>query len=479
MPNDDATLKSLTSTPGTVVPGLWGTRTNFAVVLPHSERSIRITAPPCDPAATLRVAGRVTPHDQPSEPIELPIGRTTLEVEVLAADGTTRKVHSIKVTRQAPTPDWERLVEAAPFAARDSAGEMVFNDRMWLLGGYLPHLVADVWSSGNGTTWNHTGDVPDEGGINIPATFAHAGRMWVTGQSGKLFASADGKTWDIVSAAPPWSGRYAVGAAVFQGRMWVLGGSKDGVLYNDVWSSADGVEWKLEAEHAGWSPRQLFSNVVVHRGKLWVIGGGVTSYQPFRAYRDVWCSDDGRSWTKVADEAPWSARIWSSCVVYRDRLWLLSGFRSQPAWENFRDAWHSPDGVTWTRLETEHMWEARHEVCAYVFHDSLWVVAGNAWPLVNDVWRLHIPGLTFTSQPIVEEYVNAQYTYRARADFHASGRPLRYRLVTAPAWLTIEADTGVVRGISPAIGEFPVTIEADDGAGETARQEYALHVITL
>ena len=33
----------------------------------------------------------------------------------------------------------------------------------------------------------------------------------------------------------------------------------------------------------------------------------------------------------------------------------------------------------------------RHEHSAYVFDDRLWIVAGNEWPLVNDVLALHLP----------------------------------------------------------------------------------------
>ena len=52
--------------------------------------------------------------------------------------------------------------------------------------------------------------------------------------------------------------------------------------------------------------------LVVYDRKLWLIGGGITIYHPFKAYRDVWSSSDGKSWTKVTDQAPWPARIWST-----------------------------------------------------------------------------------------------------------------------------------------------------------------------
>jgi hypothetical protein len=250
-------------------------------------------------------------------------------------------------------------------------------------------------------------------------------------------------------------------------------------MWNDLWSSTDGRSWTMECEAAPWSARQLFANVVVHDGQLWVLGGGITSYHPFRAYSDVWRSPDGQSWTRVTEAAPWPARIWSSAVSYRGRLWLFSGFRSEPDWTNLDDVWYSADGQTWHCLATAHVWSARHEVSPYVHQDRLWVVAGNAWPLQDDAWSLEIPGLCFLTQPLVEEFSGARFLYRARADFNASREPVRYRLVDGPAWLSVDENTGVVSGTPPAPGEYPVSLLAYDLAGETARQEWVLHVLPV
>jgi len=40
---------------------------------------------------------------------------------------------------------------------------------------------------------------------------------------------------------------------------------------------------------------------------------------------------------------------------------------------------------------SETVWSSRHEPTCYVYDDSLWVVAGNHWPVQNDVWRLTLP----------------------------------------------------------------------------------------
>ncbi|MEW6750650.1 MAG: cadherin-like beta sandwich domain-containing protein [Candidatus Latescibacterota bacterium] len=528
MSTQDATLQALTTDAGPVSPGFSPGRRSYALRVPHRVGTLRVTAQGRDARALLRLeapgttveaallsstgvpgapvatygppstadpalvrpaepgltaegvaAGRPLAGGVPCEPIPLDPGRNLLRIGVTAADGTTQERYELKVIRGHPAPDWVQVTPAAPWRPRDSAGELVFAGRMWLFGGYLPELVSDVWSSADGATWTPHAPIPARAGINIPVNWVHEGRMWVASNDGQLFSSADGTEWTLENEDPPWKGRYAAGGVSFAGRMWVLGGKGPRGLHADVWSSADGREWNLELASAPWSPRQVFSMLAVHDGQLWVVGGGISVYHPFRAYTDVWRSPDGRAWTQVVEEAPWPARIWSTAVSYGGRLWVLGGFRAEPTWNNFADVWYSADGAAWHRLETETCWSPRHELSAYVFDDALWVAGGNAWPLQQDVWRLQIPGLCFLTQPVVEEFATARYTYRARADFSASGLPVRYRLVEGPGWLSLDADTGLLSGVPQSVGDVPLTLEARDEAGESARQSWVLHVIPV
>lgn len=471
-------LKTFSLSPGKISPGFSSPRTLYALHLTQNVESVTATAA-CEPAdARITLNGMAMKSGEASAPVPLQAGRNVLTVEVASPDGTAKSAYTVKVFRSYPTPDWARLAEKNPWSPRDSAGEVVFNGRMWVFGGYTPALVSDVWSSPDGVNWTRGGDIPSEAGINIPVTFVYGGKMWVMSQEGKFFSSADGETWTLVTDAAPWKGRYSAGAVVFNDRMWVIGGS-GGKLFNDVWSSTDGLNWRLETAEAPWSKRQPFSMMAVLDGKIWLMGGGITNYHPFRAYRDVWSSPDGRNWTQVTACAPWPARIWSSSVAFRNRLWVLTGFRAEPTWNNFSDVWYSADGKDWRQLETETIWSPRHEVSVYVFKDKLWAIGGNAWPLQNDTWVLDIPGLTFLSQPVVEEYVTARYSYQARADFNRSCQKVRYRLLAGPDWLALSPETGLLQGTPQAVGDHEISLEAFDAAGETARQTYTLHVIPL
>ncbi len=107
---------------------------------------------------------------------------------------------------------------------------------------------------------------------------------------------------------------------------------------------------------------------------------------------DVWSSEDGVHWTEVTPAAEWKPRLWSSSVVYRNRMWVLGGW--SPEMYNFGDVWYSKDGKTWTEFKSDLQWPKRHELSAFVFQDKIWVAGGAAEPnykLNSEVWSLKVP----------------------------------------------------------------------------------------
>ena len=114
----------------------------------------------------------------------------------------------------------------------------------------------------------------------------------------EVWRSRDGADWECVSEAAPWSPRAWVGGqAVLNGRLYVIGGGfiggydeetgtvgyiQDTLVYaepkptrpsyNDVWSTADGVEWVCHTEHAAFR-RRHYHEVAAFDSKLWVLEG--------------------------------------------------------------------------------------------------------------------------------------------------------------------------------------------------------------
>ena len=191
--------------------------------------------------------------------------------------------------------EWCCVTENAAFAARDGAGALVFHDKMWLLGGWNP------------------GDK-----VHFPLIC-----------NSEVWSSADGASWTLENPQAPWEGRHTAGYVVHNGQMWIVGGDcNQGHYQNDVWSSADGIHWDLANDHVPWAPRVLHYTLAFD-GRIWVMGGQTIpnfadADEVF--HNDVWSSEDGISWTRVTENAPWVPRgMIGGAAVHDNKMWILGG----------------------------------------------------------------------------------------------------------------------------------------------------------
>ena len=243
------------------------------------------------------------------------------------------------------------LVTEGPWEGRHTAGWLVFNGRMWVIGGdnNRGHYQNDVWSSG------------------------------------------DGVSWQLVTDSPPWANRVAPQVHAFKDRIWLLGGVQalSGIseerAFNDVYSSIDGATWMLETPQAPWRKRGLTLGGVVFRDCLWVIGGG--RYTPRTYENDVWSSADGVQWKLEVAHAPWAPRQYQSATVFDGKIWVMAG-SVESATSGTNDVWYSADGIYWVQL-TDTPWPARHATSVVAHDTALWLVAGSSTKLYNDVWALN------------------------------------------------------------------------------------------
>ncbi|HQT21547.1 MAG: galactose oxidase [Sphingobacteriales bacterium 17-39-43] len=304
--------------------------------------------------------------------------------------------------------DWVMETPNAAWQARDSQGELVYKNKLWIFGGWFNSLEApprDVWSSPDGRSWkNHTNSAPwIHSDLSMSITFKNKMFMmggWYNGRlkghsaSNKVWTSKNGKDWKLETNQAAWSPRIASALVEFKGKLWLLGGTENyyfgdkSSLKNDVWYSSNGRDWKLATADAGWSPR-AYHQAAVLNGKIYVFGGGNYVLE-YHAKNDVWSSEDGIHWTKLSSAAPWHERLWFSSVVYRDRIWVMAGWSNNP-YKNHSDVWSSKDGIIWEEFKSENVWKGRHEQSAFVFQDKIWIAGGMTPPLVNDVWSLKLP----------------------------------------------------------------------------------------
>jgi hypothetical protein len=315
--------------------------------------------------------------------------------------------------------EWLRVTDSAAFAPRDGAGALVFQDRMWLLGGWNPRDKADfplvcnneVWSSQDGARWilekpNTFVDrafdpSTDWEGRHTAGYVTYRDRMWIIGGDANqghyqndVWSSSDGRRWTRISSNVPWGPRALHCTLVFGERIWVLGGQTmpafapaEERFYDDIWTTTDGMSWQqLKPEPPCFAPRGMIGGSAVFRGRVWILGGGTydTPRTPARRfYNDVWSSADGIHWRQHLARAPWHPRQYHDVAVFDDRLWVLEGYHSDGG--NRNDVWHSADGVAWHQVP-DTPWKPRHAASVFVYRDALWLVAGNN--MQSDVWKL-------------------------------------------------------------------------------------------
>jgi hypothetical protein len=315
---------------------------------------------------------------------------------------------------------WVKVTGQAPFAPRDGAGALVFNERLWLIGGWNPSDPAhfpricsnDVWSSADGAEWTlekpNTFGTPqfdpvhDWEGRHTAGYVVHRGRLWIVGGDANqkhymndVWSSADGRTWERANPGRdvPWGPRVLHYAVSFQDRIWIMGGQTlpqfgpaAEVFYRDIWSSVDGAEWtRVDPAEPFWPQRGMIGGSALLAGRLWLLGGGTydTPTTPNRLmFNDVWSSADGRHWVCHAPQAPWAVRQYHDVAAFDGKLWVLEGYGRTG---NRNDVWYSADGAAWTEVPNTP-WKPRHAASLFVHRDALWVVAGNN--MESDVWKL-------------------------------------------------------------------------------------------
>ena len=349
--------------------------------------------------------------------------------DMLLVGGSGRAGNMNDVWRSADGESWSVVTDRAQFSARNEHQVAVFRGALWLSGGKPAPAGNEIWRSVNGREWRKMANIPDR------------------------------KQHQMV---------------VHDGSLWLIAGLEGGsTRLNDVWRSADGVNWELVVKDAAFLDR-LGHQVVSWRGDLWLVGGEASTGLSRRKDNQIWRSGNGKDWTRVATSGSiFSARFRHQLVVHRGSLWVIAGDSGSPE----SDVWSSADGVSWTRV-SDGAFDARSFHQAFSHHGSLWIVGGvvpsgttPATPFyrnrINDVWRsadgvnwervAFQPGRTIPADLFsprsahqVALFAADQYVYE-RAEI----------AVTAPAKvLTVRA------GGTPTMPVTVATITASGGAGD-------------
>jgi hypothetical protein len=287
---------------------------------------------------------------------------------------------------------WIQSVPSTGYAGRFLHSSLVFNNKLWILGGNGPGTFTwEVLSSPDGSNWNRE--------ASLGAIYRHShGSAVFNGGSGDemrivggneghplndVWHSPDGVNCAQATLHAGFAARQGFGCVSFHGKLWVIAG--EGIyptFYGDIWSSANGVSWTQEAASLPFGSRSDFA-CWVFDDKIWIMGG----IAPGGIFKnDVWWSADGLDWNQATAAAAFAPRVFSSSVVFDNKMWIIGG---QSVGANYADVWSSTDGVNWAQATANAAFSPRYGHSSVSFLGRMWVLNGrtNAGNVFHpDVW---------------------------------------------------------------------------------------------
>ena len=339
-----------------------------------------------------------------------PLSKVYLVNNIVTGDPDPSTWHEIIADTDDSPAHWE---------GRSTHGSLVFQDKMWLIGGRTANEahIAEVWSSTDGYNWTEVNPSAAFGARREFVSMVHDGKMWVLGGdaadvSGGLtndvWYSSDGDSWHEATEAASWHARDYFGGVAFASgatgsdEMWVLGhytGDPRGIPgVEDHHYSTDGSTWS-SVSVSGLPPSSFFPAVTFNNA-IWIVGGYFYTNSAWSNSNSIYSSADGVNWTELSVSGSiWDARRVHSTLVYDDKLWVLAGDSGY----NRDDYWYSSDGTQWQEVTASgSKWEARSVHTSVNYAGRMWMLGGygsTGDKQLNDVWASGLEITSFSFNP--------------------------------------------------------------------------------
>ncbi len=257
-----------------------------------------------------------------------------------------------------------KLRTNAEFSNREDFEALVFNNKIWVFGGYD--------SSARGDDDSYIEDV---------------------------YSSEDGINWTLVTDDAQWKGRRGLAATVCGDYMYISGGFEvdqaggtDSRGYkNDLWRSKDGITWEEIPSSAPWTARMNHGMLADEDNNIIYIFGGFNA-DDITYFSDMWKYDiENDQWSKVTDDMGLGARAGFAYCKSDDAFYLQGGSfkdasqsssgREDSSVDNWSSLWkYDLDNETagWTSLSTPTSGSTRSEHSLISYDDKLWMFSGKS-----------------------------------------------------------------------------------------------------
>lgn len=247
---------------------------------------------------------------------------------------------------------WNQATGAAPFGGRYGSQALSYNGLLWLIGGNQSGtLKNDIWNSPDGTNWTqvlanlpvgnatHFSPREDFGAIVFNNAMWVLGG-WATSSKNDVWTSLDGVNWNQVTAVAAFSGRWGFSMCVYNNLLWVFGGVSGGPIpttgHSDVWNSPDGANWTKVSDFNPFG-NLYYSQAAILNNEILLTAG----------YEFTWGSrnylkttSDGINW--VTTDPTFPNRFYHLGLLFNNQAWIIGGMDNYKARTYYNDVWHSP-----------------------------------------------------------------------------------------------------------------------------------------
>lgn len=185
--------------------------------------------------------------------------------------------------------NWLPVTQATPFTARYLHQMVSFKGYLWIIDGYNGSNLNTRYRSVDGSTWTAVTFT----GSAISARYGHSvcrfrsptqgdSLIYMCGYDGStykndIYLSQDGVAWTAVDQAKLWPAQFKArhyAALIYnEGRLYLSGGLDGSAVYDELWSSEDGLEWLKEPSGGG----MRYDHQMVPTCEGMVIGPGRSS----------------------------------------------------------------------------------------------------------------------------------------------------------------------------------------------------------
>lgn len=199
--------------------------------------------------------------------------------------------------------NWTPVITSPLFTPREDFISIVYNNSIYIIGGWDGKPEADIWTTPDGTNWTQV----------IPVVNTGAVANYTLG----------------------FTPRWGSAATVFNGKIWILeGDGGNPYTVSTLAGSSNGDAWTFDGttltlvglgSDLGSLPYpMLYHQVTANNGLLWLTPGSAPGALTYDGY---YTSSDGINWSGSA--SPYLPRCGHVALSYNSHDWVMGGYNNQ------------------------------------------------------------------------------------------------------------------------------------------------------